>query len=137
MKILIVPCDRPLPNGLTNAKCYPHWGELTTQLELKGYSVDVIKDIIPLKDWDNILLEYDKILTIDSFLQHYCWIKGIQCIVLWGKSDPSIFGHKENINILKDVKYLRPNQFDIWFNEPYNVDAFISVNDLLKIIEGK
>jgi hypothetical protein len=71
---------------------------------------------------------------VDSFLQHFCWSIGVKAIVLWGTSDPLIFGHEENINVLKNRGYLRPNQFDMWEGDPYNPNAFVTPEEVLKII---
>jgi len=43
MNILIVPCDRPLPNSNTSAKSYPFWDELITYLESHNHTVHIQK----------------------------------------------------------------------------------------------
>jgi hypothetical protein len=37
--------------------------------------------------------------------------------VIWGVSDPNIFGYFYNKNILKNKSYLRNDQFGVWKNE--------------------
>jgi hypothetical protein len=59
-------------------------------------------------------------------MQHFCWFHGVKSIVLWGRSDPEIFGHPENINLLKDRQYLRPEQFRWWDDVEYSEDVFVS-----------
>lgn len=45
-------------------------------------------------------------------------------IVLFAKSDPEIFGYPENINLLKDKKYLRWDQFGPWEATDFVEEAF-------------
>jgi hypothetical protein len=54
---------------------------------------------------------------------------------VFGQSDPNIFGHPENINLLKDRKYLREKQFWIWEQAEFIEEAFVTpdvVIDALK-----
>lgn len=135
MKALILPCERPLRNGARNPRGYPYWEKLVELLLTKGIEVSEIREpTVPLKDLRKMLDEYDIIITIDSFFQHFCWYYGKQAFVIWGVSDPLIFGHKENVNILKDRKYLRPFQFDIWESVKYDESVFPSPEDVFKII---
>ena len=71
-------------------------------------------------------------ISVESFFQHFCWDLKKPGIVIWSQSDPIIFGHKENINLLKDRSYLRKDQFHIWEQCEYNKDAFISPTQVLK-----
>ena len=66
------------------------------------------------------------------FFQHLGWDEGKQGIVLWGPSDPLIFGHPENINLLKDRKYLVPNQFLIWEQQEYQSERFVKPNEVME-----
>jgi hypothetical protein len=68
--------------------------------------------------------------------------------VIWGISDPDIFGYDYNTNILKDRKYLRPDPFGTWKEikedektkvkkdvyMPQNKDAFEKPLEVFKII---
>jgi hypothetical protein len=71
-------------------------------------------------------------IGVDSFFQHFCWDLGKPGIVIWGQSDPNIFGHPENINLLKDRKYLREKQFWLWEQAEYNEEAFVLPVAVLK-----
>lgn len=130
---------KPLRNGLRNPKDYPFWKELEDTLCTDAYRQKVIliniEKELPLPELRAVLLEADIIITVDSFIQHYCWSIGKRCVVLFGKSDPDIFGHRENINVLKDRKYLRPDQFNTWEETSYNSEAFVTPDVVLDIID--
>jgi hypothetical protein len=64
-------------------------------------------------------------------MQHFGWSMGKQGIVLWSVSDPNIYGHPENINLLKDRSYLAKNQFLWWDFVEYNADAFVSPEEVI------
>jgi len=123
---------RPLRNGNRSAKDYPYWEELISLLKEKYDVAEVVKE--PLDKLEKMLKEAKHVICCDSFLQHFCWHVGVKAIVLWGTSDPLIFGHAENLNILKDEKYLRKNQFDTWEAEPYNPDAFVKPEEVIKYL---
>ena len=70
-------------------------------------------------------------IGVDSFFQHLAWDEGVPGIVLWGPSDPLIFGHKENTNLLKDRSYLVENQFLWWENTEHRADRFVKPKEVL------
>jgi ADP-heptose:LPS heptosyltransferase len=123
---------RPLRNGNHSAKEYPYWEELFKLLSVDYEVVEVVKE--PLDKLEKLLKEAKHVICCDSFLQHFCWDIKVKAIVLWGTSDPLIFGHKENINLIKGRMYMRKNQFDTWESEPYNPDAFISPEKVMEVI---
>lgn len=156
--ILISPYSKPMRNGERNPKNYPYWDELI--LLINTWAYQNIKSSLPLitqlryegephLDGTAFLMNmslsnfFDVInkhqiktfISVDNFFQHMCHYYKKQCIVLWGQSDPSLFGYKENINLLKDRKYLRPNQFDTWENCKFNADAFLSAEEVFKQIK--
>ena len=54
-----------------------------------------------------------------------------------------LFGYEQNINLLKDRKYLRQNQFDIWENDVFTEEAFVAadvvvnaVEEMLQLLQG-
>lgn len=119
--------------NLINAKSYPYWEELLVLL--KDHKVKEIKGILPEKEIIDLVNWSDVWITIDSFLQHLCtYHKLKKGIVVWGKSDPLIFGYKHNINLLKNRKYLRPDQYVFWTNVPIDIDVFVSPEAILKEI---
>jgi hypothetical protein len=120
MKILICRGNFESP------KSYPYWTELLDLLkdneikEIKGILTE--KEIIDLVNWSDIWI------SIDSFLPHLCAFKKLKPgIVVWGKSDPEMFGYKHNTNLLKSRDNLRPGkeQFMWWKDVPYNKEIFV------------
>lgn len=139
MKILIFPFARPLLGGGENPKNYPlhYWKRLISLIESAGHSIiqvgltgeqqlvnDFRKDL-SINELSNLIKVCDTWVGIDSFGQHLCWDLNKPGIVIFSQSDPNIFGHKENINLLKDRKYLRKNQFFLWSQSDYIIDAYV------------
>lgn len=98
--------------------------------------VEDFRKNLPLNALKNLILECDTWISCDSFLQHFAWDLGKPGIVLWSVSDPNIFGHPENINLLKCRSYLRQGQFLWWADEPYNPEAFVSPEVVLKALKA-
>jgi hypothetical protein len=146
--IIVSPYSRPLRNGKENSKNYPYWDSLVAILKGKGYyiiqigrigereisGVDETKFGLSLAELEKIAVSCTTWISVDNFFQHMCKLVGKHGYVLFGLSDPNIFGHKENTNLLKDRKYLREKQFDIWESEPYNPEAFVSAEEAAKAI---
>jgi hypothetical protein len=133
MNILIMPCARNIGQN-RNPREYPYWEELKKVLLSSGHVVKIQHENIPLPNLKPTLLNYDLILTIDSFIQHFCWYHGIKCAVIWGPSDYRIFGHKENINITKKEYAPRPDQFNTWNGVEYNTILFPTIDEVLSKI---
>lgn len=89
---------------------------------------------LPLKEIAALLKECAYFITVDSFLQHLAQHVGRAGVVLWSKSDPLIFGYPENLNLLKDRRCLRRQQFRIWEEESYDPDTFLPVGDVVQRI---
>lgn len=149
MKILIAPYAKKLRNNGRNAKDYPWFKDVIRLLhdhELAQLGVDGEKWMVsrgffsqPLSRIKELLREWDTWISVDSFLPHLAHHVGKRGVVIWGVSDPLIFGYPENINLLKDRKYLRKNQFDHWEAQPYSEEPFVdpevvinAVNELAK-----
>ena len=117
--IIISPYAQKLRNGKINPKNYPYWTKLVKELSKNGYEIVQIgiegeDPLVPdfrknlsLTELDKLVKSCDTWIGVDSFFQHFCWDLKKPGIVLWAQSDPDIFGHSENINLLKDRKYLR------------------------------
>ena len=149
-RILISPNSRPLRNGKRNAKNYPWWEELIDSLKQTGdyYIIQIGRsEETPLKNADEIKFDLSFIdlrdlvntcflwLSVDNFFPHFCAAyKLIKGIVLWGRSDPGIFGY-DNINLLKDKRNLREKQFEGWEDIAYDENVFVSSNIILKEIK--
>jgi hypothetical protein len=144
--IVIAPYAQKLRNGNINPKNYPYWSELVAQLQVAGFGVvqvgvhgedPLVPDFrkgLSLTKLSELVMECGTWIAVDSFFQHFCWDLKKPGIVLWGQSDPNIFGHPENINLLKDRKYLRKNQFHIWEQCEYNSDCFVDPSAVINIL---
>lgn len=142
--IIISPYAQKLRNGKINPKNYPYWQELVEQLYKNKYEIvqvgvegeeQLVPDFrknLPLSELAELVNECDTWISVDSFFQHFCWDLKKPGIVLWSQSNPEIFGHPENINLLKDKKYLRPNQFHIWEQCDYIKEAFVEPDQVVK-----
>lgn len=142
--ILISPYAKTLPNGQENPKNYAFWKELIdkidqpiVQIGLEGEKqlVEDFRKNLSLPELAALVNECDAWIGVDSFFQHLCWDLNKPGIVIFSQSDPLIFGHKENINLLKDRKYLRPNQFWLWTQATYDINAYISPEEVYKSLE--
>ncbi len=146
--LLISPYSKCRPNGEPCAKNYPWWKELVALLKghdvscvqigingepqidgvdkyIKNLSVDEIsKDLKLVDGW----------VAVDNFLPHLGAFVGKKGVAIFGPSDPIVFGHQSNINVLKDRKYLRPLQFATWHEEKMVEERFVRPEELLTII---
>lgn len=145
--ILISPWSRNLPDGGLSPKNYPHWSEVVNGLVSVDHKVvqlsckseaDVpgaerINDL-PLDKIGEMMKGCDTWISVDNFFHHMAWTLGQPGIVIFGSSDPEIFGHPENINILKDRRFLRARQFGLWSQETPNPDRFIGSSAVLEAV---
>lgn len=149
-KILIQPFPARLPHREVHPKTYAFWPDLITLLKSGDYITYqlMVKDdeklpcdnyIVDksLKEIKDMLNDYDILICCDSFLQHLAWYSGYKgkCVVIFSQSDSRIFGHDCNWNILKDKKYLRPDQFGVWNHCKYTPDAFEYPDTIFKYIQ--
>ena len=138
MKILIHAYSRKLKVNMENPKNYPYWPQLVDMLctsydlcqigvrgdnKLLQFKKEIFFDL-PFKEIVRLVKECDAWISIDSFLPHLGGYLQKPGLVIWGPSDPSIFGHACNINIFKSVKYFRPDQFGTWEDAKYTRDAY-------------
>lgn len=148
MKIIICPYSKRLPDGKDNPKNYPYWEEFVKLANDNGYECIQIayhgeKPITgfsvfymynSLHDLLEMIEDCDTFVSVDTFFPHMCHYHNKYGVVIFGQSDPKIFGYPENINLLKDAKYLRPNQFTMWSNTDYRDDAFVSPQEILDAV---
>jgi ADP-heptose:LPS heptosyltransferase len=93
----------------------------------KNLSLDQLKELVnQCTTW----------IGVDSFFQHFCWDIGKKGIVLWGPSNPKIFGHPENINLLRGDGYLIPNQFVTWEQVEYQEERFVKPEEVMHHLKG-
>jgi ADP-heptose:LPS heptosyltransferase len=148
--IVIFPYSRKLRNGKINPKNWPqeYWVDLVKKLkeqdyyitqvgtsnELKIDGIDEFKINLSLDELKQLILSSSIWISVDSFAQHLAHLVPKPGIVLFGQSDPLIFGHKENINLIKDRTYLREKQFDIWECAECNNEAFVEPSVVLDAV---
>jgi len=137
--IIISPYAKALLNGQENPKNYPYWSELIAmikepivQIGVEGEKqlVEDFRKNLSLTDLASLVKECRTWVSVDSFFQHFCWDLNKPGVVIFSQSDPLIFGHKENINLLKDRKYLREKQFWLWTQTDYDINAYVSPEEV-------
>lgn len=139
--IIISPYSKLLPEGKTNPKNYPYWKDLVklinepivqVGLDHEEKIVDDFRPNLSLEKLTDLVLECKTWISVDSFFQHFCWDLGKPGIVLWGQSDPLIFGHLENTNLLKSRNYLLEKQFFLWSEVKYRYDCWVPPQEIVK-----
>ena len=139
--ILLSPFSRKIKKDdkeLENAKNYPYWNEVLFEISKIDDVIQIGSDGEPqlqfvsnfyknlhLQEIEKLLKDCVTWVSVDTFLQHLANLFKKPGVVIFGKSDPEIFGYPYNKNLLKDRKYLRPNQFDFWTDEPFVKEVFI------------
>lgn len=141
--IIISPYSKALTNGNRNPKNYPYWKELIELIDEPIIQVGVEGEEqlvpefcknLPIARLKELIAECRTWIGCDSFFQHLAWSCGKPGIVLWSVSDPLIFGHPENHNLLKSRDYLAENQFLWWNFTEYNADAFVKPEEVIKFL---
>ena len=143
--ILIAPWARNTTNGIQSPKNYPYWEDVVNGLRDKVIQISCNDEPningcsqryndLSLDKIELLINECNTWISIDSFLPHLGWSLGKPGVVIFGLSDPLIFGHSENINLLKDRKYLRKRQFGLWAEEQFNPDVFVSPDQVVDAV---
>jgi ADP-heptose:LPS heptosyltransferase len=142
--IIISPYSKFMRNGQKHPKNYPYWEEVlkhikepVVQVGISGETqmVSDFRQNLPLPELAKLVNESKTWMSCDSFFQHFCWDLGKPGIVVFGQSDPNIFGHPENINLLQDRKYLREKQFWIWEQAEFIEDAFVNPDVIIEALK--
>jgi len=149
MKILISPYSQKMRNNEENPKNFPHWKEVVNNLKQLNYEiiqigvfgeekinekVDQFLLNLPQDEIEKLIKECDAWISVDNFLPHLCNLINIPGIVIFSKSNPKIFGYPQNINLLKDEKFLRWNQFGTWEEETFDIDSFVTAKTVISSI---
>jgi hypothetical protein len=148
--ILISPWSRELRDKSQNPKNYPWWPEVIEglkddydliQLGIAGETklVEDFRINLSLRIIGELLLapECFTWIAVDNFFPHLAHVVGKEPgVVLWGISDPNIFGYRENKNLLKARKYLREQQFQIWDGLTYDPRVFVSPERVIEAVRG-
>ena len=141
--IIIAPYAQKLRNGNNNPKNYPWWAELISMIDEPivqvgiGGETQLVNDFrinLSIAELTDLIPKCRTWISVDSFFQHFAWDLNKPGIVLWGQSDPLVFGHSENTNLLKDRKYLREKQFWWWEQCDYNEDSFVKPEEIVKYL---
>lgn len=125
--ILLTPYSSSRKDGKNNAKNYPYFAEVIDIVKKSIPNVNFIQpvtgqgiikgatpEIMDLEEVEKFLLEKAHTwLSVDTFTQHMVnslpFIK--PGVVVFGPSDPELFGYRYNVNLLKSRNCLRPNQY--------------------------
>ena len=138
--IIISPYSKALFSGKQNPKNYPYWKELIELIDEPIIQVGVTGEVqlvpdfrkdLPIAELRKLIGECRTWVSCDSFFQHLAWDEGKKGIVLWSVSDPLIYGHPENTNLLKDRKYLAENQFLWWEFVEHQNERFVNPQEVL------
>lgn len=143
--IIISPYSKKLDHGKENPKNYPYWSDLIRlipshiiQVGVEGEDqlVDDFRKNLSIDELKLLISECKTWISCDSFFQHLAWTMKKKGIVLWSVSDPNIYGHPENINILKNRSFLAKNQFLWWQLTEFNKEAFALPEEVVKYIDN-
>lgn len=152
MKILIAPFAAKLPTGHVNAKNFHRWPEVVAMLNAQGHEViqiakgdepriEGVGQFItnwPLQKLRDLINFCDVWISVDSFLPHFCATDRLKGgVVIWSQSNPKIWGYPHNTNLLKSKEYLREYQYAPWFDVPFNPDAFVSPEEVVKAVNER
>jgi len=141
--IIIHPYAKKLINGKKNPKNYPFWELLIEKIDEPIIQIGIddekplVKDFrknLSMNEIRQLIKDCRTWIGVDSFFQHLAWSEGKSGIVLWSVSDPLIYGHESNTNLLKNRSYLAKNQFLWWDNTEYNPDAFVKPEEVIKFL---
>jgi len=144
--IIIAPYAQKLRTGKENPKNYPYWELLVQELQKTIHVVQVgvegekqlvpdFRKNLPIPALRELLWQSRTWIGVDSFFQHLGWDEGIKGVVLWGPSDPLIYGHPENINLLKGREYLTENQFLWWEATEHKNERFLKPKEVLEYLK--
>jgi len=150
-KILLHPYAARLPEyQQVNPKNYHRWPEVVAQLNAAGYEVvqvgvkgearveGVGQFIVgwPLNRLHEIVAACASWVAVDSFFPHFVHVEcgGKPGVVVWGQSNPDHWGHPQNINLLKDRRYLREWQFQSWWAAQFNPEAFVEPHVVVEAV---
>ena len=146
-RVIISPYSRPLRNGKRNPKNYPYWQEVIKGLQAK--KIHVIQIGVEgeekfrcnehsfnntLEDLSAMVGYCDSWASVDNFFQHFCYLLEKPGVVVFGRSDPNIFGHTTNDNLLKGRNYLRAKPFNFWEEVDYSEECFVEPQEVVATI---
>lgn len=146
MDIIISPYSSKVADGKINAKNYPWFPKLVDLLNRDGYKtlqigvtgenpIDGVSDFIVDLPYSALPVLVNRCATwiaVDNFFPHFCHANKLKAgIVLWGVSDPKVWGYPENINLLRGRDYLRQHQYQTWNEIDFNAQAFVYAENVM------
>lgn len=143
--IIISPYSKKLLNGRENPKNYPFWRELIAMVDDHVVQVGIdgeeqlaadFRKNLSLGDLKILIRECKTWISCDSFFQHLAWVERKKGIVLWSVSDPLIYGHPENVNLLKSRGCLAENQFLWWEYVSHDPEKFVKPEEVKRALDG-
>lgn len=151
MIIIVSPYSKKLQDTYPhNPKNYPFWYAVTHALIQKGDTIIQIgkgnEQTIPatsykfdlsLKDLRILVEQCDTWISVDNFFPHFCacHFPNKPGIVLWGVSNPRVYGYPTNTNLVGDFNYIASYQFGKWQPTQFNTRAFSSAEEVLASVE--
>ena len=144
--IIISPYAKALKSEKTNPKNYPYWKELIKLIDepIVQVGIEGEEQLVPdfrknlsLKELETLVNDCRTWISCDSFFQHFAWDKQKYGIVLWSVSDPLIFGHLENFNLLKNRNNLVENQFLWWEDTEHDPNKFVSPEIVIESLNAR
>ena len=149
--IVISPFSKKLLNDKNNPKNYPYFNEIILGLKYQNFDIIqlgitgeyIFNNVEPYFDISfseiiQIINNSFVWISVDNFLPHLLTVYHCKPgIVVWGQSDPNIFGYDHNINLLKDRKYLRAKQFWMWEQCEYREEVFVPAIEVLSVISNQ
>jgi ADP-heptose:LPS heptosyltransferase len=139
---------RKQAQGQQHPKNYPHWADVIKMLKGKGYTtyqvgvkgeplleVDQCFHNMGFTNLKDLLFECDTWVSVDNFFNHFATYYKKPGVAIFATSDPRHFGYDQNINLLKDFKYLRKFQFDVWENQDFIAEAFVEPKIVVDAID--
>ena len=140
--IILSPWAKALLSNKPNPKSPPliWWRKLIklideplVQIGIKG-EVQLVPDFrrdLSISALCDLLQECRTFIAVDSFFQHLAWDQNKPGIVIWGQSNPNIYGHDIHTNLLKGAEYLMKDQFLMWELIPYREDCFVTPEEVV------
>ena len=148
--IIISPYSSKLRNGSMNPKNYPYWQEVIDKLVGAGHTVVQVGTVgetlfqktqpfigMSLSSLKELVDNCTTWASVDNFFPHLCSHTKKYGVVIWSRSDPSLFGYSSNLNLIKDRSYLRPDPFGWWHDCSYSIEAFVEPQEVFNSIVSK
>jgi ADP-heptose:LPS heptosyltransferase len=143
--IIISPWSRKTTDGRPSPKNYPFWAEVVKafpgqihQVSCTGEpdipSCQLRSNDLKLSQIEELIRSCETWVSVDNMTHHLAWSIKKPGIVIFGPSDPNIFGHPENINLLKDRKFLRSRQFGLWAEDQWQHEIFVPPQEVVAAI---